>query len=327
MAGANPNWSATSLQNNRASRPPGSRRKSYASAANGDEKIENVESAHVTKTGATVPVLLSLSLLTDDEGESMGIASITKDLSNIRHTEEMLRAQTQELGRSNKDLEEFAYVAAHDLREPLIGVAAHIKLLERHLKLELDVQAQKFISRAFTTISRMDRLIQSLLLYSRLAGEVEHLQPTDCNVALEEALSGLMSAMEERGAKVEGDPLPTVMANASLLVQVFQNLLSNAIRFAGDEPLKIRIGAQREEREWRFFVRDNGIGIEPPHFDRIFRIFQQIDASPDRPGTGIGLAGCKKIVEHHGGRIWVESKPGRGSTFFFTIPHRTGSDS
>jgi PAS domain S-box-containing protein len=290
------------------------------------QKVENVEAAYVTKAGTTVPVLLSLSLLTDDEGESMGIASITKNLSNFRRTEEMLLAQTQELGRSNKDLEEFAYVAAHDLREPLIGVAAHIKLLERHLKLKLDVQAQKFISRAFATISRMDRLIQSLLLYSRLAGEAEHLQPTDCNVALEEALSGLRSAMEERGAKLERDPLPAVMANPALLVQVFQNLLSNAIRFAGDEPLKIRIGAQREEREWKFFVRDNGIGIKPPHFERIFRIFQQIDSGPDRPGTGIGLASCKKIVEHHGGRIWVESKPGKGSTFFFTIPRGTVSD-
>ena len=121
---------------------------------------------------------------------------------------------------------------------------------------------------------------------------------------------------------MESESLPTVIAIPPLFVQVFQNLVSNAIRFAGDEPLKIRIGAQRDEKEWTFFVKDNGIGIEPPYFDRIFRIFQRIDSSPDRPGTGIGLANCKKIVERHGGRIWVESQPGKGSTFFFTIPHR-----
>jgi light-regulated signal transduction histidine kinase (bacteriophytochrome) len=235
----------------------------------------------------------------------------------------MLRAQTEALERSNKNLEEFAYVAAHDLREPLIGIAAHIKLLERHLKSGLDEQAHKFISRALDTITRMDRFIQSLLWHSRLLSETKHLEPTDCDVALEEALSSLRSAIEERGAIVESEALPTVIANPSLFVQVFQNLLSNAIRFASDEPLRIRIGARREESEWRFFVKDNGIGIEPPYFDRIFRIFQRIDSSPDRPGTGIGLANCKKIVEYHGGRIWVESKPGKGSTFFFTIPHRT----
>jgi light-regulated signal transduction histidine kinase (bacteriophytochrome) len=238
----------------------------------------------------------------------------------------MLRAQTKALERSNKDLEEFAYVAAHDLREPLIGIAAYIKLLERHLKHRLDAQAHKLIARAVATITRMDCLIQSLLWHSRLTSETKHLEPTDCNVALEEALFSLRSAIEERGAIVESEPLPVVMANPSLLIQVFQNLVSNAIRFAGDEPLKIRIGAQREENEWTVFVKDNGIGIEPPYFDRIFRIFQRIDSSPDRPGTGIGLANCKKIVEHHGGRIWVESKPGKGSTFFFTIPHRMASD-
>jgi len=291
------------------------------------EKIENVEATHVTKSGAPVPVLLSLSLLTNERAEPVGVATIIKTLGDLKRTEETLRAQTRALERSNKDLEEFAYIAAHDLREPLIGIAAHIKLLERHLKHRLDAQAHKFISRALDRITRMDRLIQSLLWHSRVVSEAKRLESTDCNAALKEALSGLRSAMEERGAMVESEPLPTVMANPTLLIQVFQNLVSNAIRFGSDDPLEIRIGAQRGEGEWRFFVRDNGIGIEPPHFDRIFRIFQRIDSSPDRPGTGIGLANCKKIVEHHGGRIWVESKPGKGSTFFFTIPDRIDSGS
>ncbi|MFA6222912.1 MAG: PAS domain S-box protein [Desulfomonilaceae bacterium] len=290
------------------------------------DKVENVEAAHVTKSGVTIPVLLSLSLLTNERAEPVGIATITKDLSDLKRTEEVLRAQTKALERSNKDLEEFAYVAAHDLREPLIGIATYIKLLERRLKRRLDAQADKLIARALHTITRMDHLIQSLLWYSRLASEKKRFAPTDCNVTLEEALSSLRSAIEQRGAIVESESLPTVMANPSLLIQVFQNLVSNAIRFAGNERLKIRIGARREEGEWKFFVEDNGIGIEPPYLDRIFRIFERIDSSPDSPGTGIGLANCKKIVEHHGGRIWVESKPGKGSTFFFTMPHQMVSD-
>lgn len=289
------------------------------------DKVENVEATRMTKCGETLPVLLSLSLLSNEQGEAAGIATMTKNLSDLKRTEQMLRAQTQALVRSNKDLEEFAYVAAHDLREPLIGIAAYIKLLERHLKCTLDAQAREFISRALASVTRLDRLIQSLLWHSRLVSETKHLELTDCNVALEEALSGLRSALEECEAIVESGSLPTVMANPSLLVQVFQNLVSNAIRFAGDEPLRIRVGASRHESNWRFFVQDNGIGIEPPYFDRIFRIFQRIDESADRPGTGIGLANCKKIVEHHGGRIWVDSKPGKGSTFFFTMPDRASS--
>ena len=217
-------------------------------------------------------------------------------------------------------------MAAHDLREPLIGIAASAKILQRRYGESLDAQAHQFISRTLDTITRMDGLIQSLLSCSRLGSDPRNLEPTDCNVALAEALSNLKSVMEASGATVMSDSLPTVMANPSLLVQVFQNLVGNAIKFAGDEPLKIRIGAAWEESEWRFFVKDNGIGIAPPYFDRIFRIFQRIDSSPERPGTGIGLANCKKIVEHHGGRIWVESQPGKGSTFFFTIPDRMASD-
>jgi PAS domain S-box-containing protein len=284
------------------------------------DKVANVEALHWIKSGETIPVLLSLSLLTNEKGEPVGMAAITKNLSDLKRTEDMLRAQTKALERSNKDLEEFAYVAAHDLREPLIGIGAYVKILQRQYREKLDAPAQKFISRTLDTISRMDCLIQSLLAYSRLGSDVRYLEPTDCSIVLADALSNLRSAIEASGARVMCDPLPTVMANSSLLVQLFQNLVSNAIKFAGDRPLEIRIGIERQEREWQFSVKDNGIGIEPPHFDRIFRIFQRIECGVDRPGTGIGLANCKKIVEHHGGRIWVDSKPGMGSTFFFTIP-------
>jgi PAS domain S-box-containing protein len=284
------------------------------------EKIENVEALHQAKSGDVIPVLVSLSLLTDNKGKPVGIASITKDMSDLKQTEDVLRAKTAALERSNRDLEEFASVAAHDLREPLVGIASYMKVLERHCKDKLDPEAHRLVSRALDITLRMDSLVQSLLAYSRLGAGPKSFQPVDCNVALHSALSNMRSAIEENGAKVTRDPLPTVMGDPALMVQLFQNLVSNAIKFASERALEMHIGATREESNWKFYVKDNGIGIEPPHFDRIFRIFQRLESVGDRPGTGIGLANCKKIVEHHDGRIWVDSEPGKGSTFFFTIP-------
>ena len=250
----------------------------------------------------------------------MGIATIVKDLSDLKRTEDMLRAKTDALERSNKDLEEFAYVAAHDLREPLVGIAAYLKVLERRFKDSPDPDAYKFVSRTLDITLRMDSLVQSLLSYARLGTKPKSFEPTDCNVARDRALSNLRVLIEDIGAKVTRYRLPVVTGNPSQMIQLFQNLVSNAIKFAGDRPLEIHIGATREESEWKFYVKDNGIGIEPPYFDRIFRIFQRVEATRGRSGTGIGLASCKKIVEHHGGRIWVESEPGKGSIFFFTVP-------
>jgi light-regulated signal transduction histidine kinase (bacteriophytochrome) len=173
----------------------------------------------------------------------------------------------------------------------------------------------------------MDALVQSLLAYSRLGSGERSFEPTDCNVMLDRALSNLKSAIEEAGATVTSDSLPTVLADPEQMIQLFQNLVSNAMKFASDRPLKVHVGAIEADSRWTFSVTDNGIGIEPPHFDRIFRIFQRLEASRERAGTGIGLANCKKIVEHHGGRIWVESEPGKGSTFFFTIPNRGDASS
>jgi PAS domain S-box-containing protein len=289
------------------------------------EKVENVEALHRTKSGDLMPVLVSLSLLTDKRDKPVGIVSITKNLSDLKRTEDMLRAKTEALERSNKDLEEFAYVAAHDLREPLIGIAAYLKILERHCRAESDTEAHKLVSRAMDITLRMDSLVQSLLAYSRVGAGPKAFQPTDCDVVLDSALSNLRAAIEAAKAKVTCDPLPTVTGDSDLLVQLFQNLVSNAVKFARDVPLEIHVGAALEARMWMFYVKDNGIGIEPLHFERIFRIFQRIETSDERAGTGIGLANCKKIVEHHGGRIWLESKPGEGSTFFFTIPETVDS--
>lgn len=265
---------------------------------------------------------IDFSLLTDKKDKPVGIASITKNLIDLKRTEDMLRTKTEALERSNRDLEEFAYVAAHDLREPLVGVAAYLKVLERLCKDRLDSEAHKLVSRSLGITLRMDSLVQSLLAYSLLGAGPKSFQPTDCNVALHSALSNLRSAIEGANAKVTSDPLPTVMGDSQLMVQLFQNLVSNAIKFASDIPVEIYVGATLEKPTWKFYVKDNGIGIEPPHFDRVFRIFQRVEASGGRAGAGIGLANCKKIVEHHGGRIWVESEPGEGSTFFFTIPER-----
>ena len=232
----------------------------------------------------------------------------------------MLRSKTEALERSNKDLEEFAYVAAHDLREPLVGISVYLKLLDRRCRDSIDDEAKQLIARAQDITLRMDALVQSLLSYSRLGSGTKSMEPTDCNVALEQALSNLRSAIEESGARITCDSLPTVVGDPLQVIQLFQNLVSNAIKFAGERPLDIHIGVARGLSSWKFHVQDNGIGIEASHFERIFRIFQRLEADPKRPGTGIGLANCKKIVEHHGGKIWVESEPGEGSTFFFTIP-------
>ncbi len=291
------------------------------------EKVRNVEAMRLTKSGEMVPVLLSLSLLTDGNGKPVGIASITQNLTELKRTEEMLRERTIALEESNRDLEQFAYIAAHDLREPLIAVAAYVKILQRRYKGRLDEDADKFIALAVDATIRMDRLIRSLLEYSRLGAESPKAIPTDCGDALNRALSNLHAVAEESGARVQAGPLPTVMGNGEQLAQLFQNLVSNAMKFARNERPEIEIGAILENGEHRFWVKDNGIGIEPQETEKIFRIFQRVQASSSRPGSGIGLANCKKIVERHGGRIWVESELGTGSTFFFTVPDRvSGKD-
>jgi PAS domain S-box-containing protein len=284
------------------------------------EKVENVEALHRKKSGKIIPVLLSLSLLTDNKGKPVGIASINKNLTDLKKTEEMLRAKTAELERSNKELEEFASVAAHDLREPLMGIAAYLKILNHRLRDTSDKEAPTFVSRALEITLRMDGLIQSLLSYSLLGTKPELRGPVDCNEALETALSNLASSIEQSGATVARDKLPTVLGCPSQMVQLFQNLISNAVKFAGENPPKIHVGATREKSLWKFFVTDNGIGLDPADCNRIFGIFQRVETAAARPGTGIGLASCKKIVEHHGGSIWVESRPGKGSTFYFTVP-------
>jgi light-regulated signal transduction histidine kinase (bacteriophytochrome) len=248
------------------------------------------------------------------------------ELDERRRAEQLLAHYAEDLKRSNAALEEFAYVASHDLQEPLRMVASFTQLLAKRYQGKLDRDADEFIGFAVDGATRMQQLIQALLAYSRVGTHGKPLAPTDCNVILGLARNNLLKAIEESRAEVTSGPLPTVPGDEVQLIQLFQNLIANALKFRGRAPPVIRISAQEDNGDWRFAFRDNGIGIAQAHQDRIFKIFQRLHRRPEYPGTGIGLAICKKIVERHGGRLWVESEEGRGATFFFTIPKENHSD-
>lgn len=230
------------------------------------------------------------------------------------------RHSQEELARSNRDLEQFAYVASHDLQEPLRMVATYTQLLAERYRGKLDENADKYIHYAVDGALRMQTLVHDLLAFSRVGSHGTDLKLTDCNAVLEAALKNLHVAVQESGAQLIRSNLPSVLADSSQLAQVFQNLLGNAIKFRAAVPPVIRIRGELVVREWVFSIADNGIGIAPEQADIIFVIFKRLHTCTEYPGSGIGLAICKKIIEQHGGRIWVESEPGLGSTFKFTIP-------
>jgi PAS domain S-box-containing protein len=238
-----------------------------------------------------------------------------------RRAELALEERAHDLARSNADLEQFAYVASHDLQEPLRMVASYVQLLERRYKDKLDDNARDFIGFAVEGVTRMRRLIEDLLAYSRVGTRGRAPVPIDVAAVVAAAQKNLERAIADSAAEVTGEPLPAELpADEGQLVQVFQNLIGNAIKFRREDPPRVHLGARREGGDWVFSVRDNGIGIESEYFERIFVIFQRLNPREIYPGTGIGLAITKKIVERHGGRIWVESAPGAGSTISFTIP-------
>lgn len=233
-----------------------------------------------------------------------------------------LDAQAKALARSNAELEQFAYVASHDLQEPLRAVAGCVQLLQQRYQGQLNARADELIAHAVEGATRMQALINDLLAYSRVDRRDEPLKSTDCTLVVKEVLANLQVAIRESGAVITYGTLPTILADPLQMSQVFQNLLSNAIKYRSERQPEIHVEATCTEGEWCFSVHDNGLGIEPQYRERIFAIFQRLHTRREYPGTGIGLAICKKIIERHGGRIWVESEPGRGSTFSFTIPNR-----
>ena len=274
----------------------------------------------VCKDGTIMWIEIRNVPIYDEVGDMVGVEGIARDITEQKRTEEELEQAKVELPLSNAELEHLANVTSQEMDEPLHMVARCVKLLERRYKGRLDSHTEKFIGYALDRVNRMQRLVNDLLAYSRVSSEGKNFAPTKCEAVFDRALANLKTMIEESGAVVRHDALPFVMGDDSQLTQLFQHLINNALKFRGEEPPGVHISVEKRENVWVFSVQDNGIGIDPDHFERIFMMFQRLHDGASYPGTGIGLAICKKIVERHGGRIWVDSEPGKGSTFSFTIP-------
>jgi len=302
--------------------PPDLKASSMAQAQNAlaGERWDTREIAVQHRDGLVRAVVWnSATLFAPDGKTALAVIAQGFDMTDRRQVEEEKDRVSEELARSNKDLEQFAYVASHDLQEPLRMVSSYVQLLAQRYEGQLDDKAQKYIAYAVDGAVRMQRLIEDLLVYSRVGTRGGPLGVVDSRSALASAIQNLAKAIEESAAVITQGELPLVRADAPQLTQVFQNLLSNAIKFHGEAPPRVHISAEDKGREWVFSVKDDGIGIDPQYKDRVFVIFQRLHTRQEYPGTGIGLAVCKKIVERHGGRMWFESEPGKGSTFFFSV--------
>jgi PAS domain S-box-containing protein len=270
------------------------------------------------KDGSEFPVEISLSPMRAPDGQL--VISIIRDISRHKQDEEQLRAAAADLARSNAELEQFAYVASHDLQEPLRMVASYTQLLARRYRGKLDQDADEFIGFAVDGARRMQDLINDLLAYSRVGTRALQLETVDTGELVDEVVADLAAAIEEAGATVSHADLPIIQADPRQLRQLFQNLIGNAIKFRAERPPRVEIAAKPSHAGWVFSITDNGIGIDAQYLERIFALFQRLHTRDEYPGTGIGLAICKKIVERHGGRLWVESEPGQGTTFWFRLP-------
>jgi PAS domain S-box-containing protein len=284
------------------------------------ESVEHFETVRVRKDGKGIDVSVTISPIRDSSGAIVGVSKVARDISERKRAEQRLADKVEELARSNRDLEQFAYAASHDLQEPLRMVASYTQLLAERYGGKLDENADKFLGYAREGALRMQVLIRDLLTFSRVVQAGVPRKNVDCDVALEEALQSLTAAIEESGTVVTHTALPNVWADQTQIVQVFQNLIGNAIKFHNGAPPQCAVSAEKSGCNWLFSVSDNGIGIAPEYAENIFVVFQRLHARTEYPGNGIGLAICKKIIEHYGGTIWVESKVGEGSTFKFTLP-------
>ncbi|HEY9610272.1 PAS domain S-box protein [Allocoleopsis sp.] len=321
----------------------------HALATTGTWHGENI---HVRRDGSQIHVDSAVSVLRDANGNSTGLLAVIRDISDrkraekailrlnqelesrveqrtaelaqtneqLQQTNEQLAILNQEFQRSNQELEQFAYVASHDLQEPLRAITGYTQLLVNEYGERFDETAQEYAEFVIDGAKRMQQLIQDLLAYSRVGTRGKEFAPTDCNVVLQQALQNLQVAIADNQATITADPLPTVNADQNQLIQLLQNLIGNAIKFYRNEPPQVHITAEQQDNHWLFQVRDNGIGIKPQYLERIFEVFKRLHTRREYPGTGIGLAICKKIVTRHGGSIWAKSEPGVGTTFYFTLP-------
>jgi PAS domain S-box-containing protein len=291
------------------------------------EPFFDFEIERVTPDGNSVWLSVSGEPVFEDR-KFRGYRGVGTDITERKRAQGVLRAAYDELARSNSELQQFAYVASHDLQEPLRMIGSYTQLLERRYGDKLDADAREFMGFVVDGATRMKQLIEDLLAYSRVGTRGKELRPVQAQAALERALVNLRASIESADAQVTHDALPEVSADDTQLTQLFQNLIGNAIKFRKkDEPIRVHVGVQDAGAEWRFSVSDNGIGIEPQYYERIFMVFQRLHTREEYAGTGIGLAICKKVVDRHRGRIWVESALGKGSTFNFTLPKIQKGDS
>jgi PAS domain S-box-containing protein len=281
---------------------------------------ESYELKLMRKDGSSRWAFLSAKPFFNKTGELTGYLGMFTDITKRKEAEEILRLKLEELTRSNAELEQFAYVSSHDLQEPLRMITSYLQLLQRRYEGNLDEKADRYIHFAVDGAFRMQNPINDLLEFSRVTTKTRELESVDCEPVLSQILSGLELFIKQNKVTVSHKPLPKVMADSTQLAQVFQNLIINGIKFHSEEAPIINICVEKKESEWLFSVKDNGIGIDPQYSERIFEVFKRLHKKEEYPGTGIGLAVCKKIVERHGGHIWIESELGKGSTFYFTLP-------
>ena len=270
----------------------------------------------IRRDGGACPIDDSAAPIRDEQGRLLGVILVFRDVTARRQAE-------AELQHVNAELQQFAHIVSHDLNEPLRTMSSFVNLLARRYQGKLDAEADEYIAFVTDAAQRMQQMITDLLAYTRAGGQDLTFAPVDCEALLARVLTDLQIAIAESGATITHDPLPTVQGDATRLGQVLQNLIGNALKFRGQAPPCLHVSAVKEGQHWRFSVRDNGIGIDPQQAKRLFQIFQRLHTRAEYLGTGIGLAICKKIVERHGGRIWVESQPGEGSIFYFTIGEKS----
>ena len=290
----------------------------------GEQDEYTVRKRYLRKDGGTFWGAVTATVIRDAQNQPLRIWKVIQDVTELVQADQALRERTRELARSNAELEQFASVVSHDLRSPLLSINGCIELLADQASERLTEDDLELLNLVRTSVQHMGDLIKSLLGVARLGAGGFNIRDCESESVVQETLRNMSATLQESGAEVTHDSLPAVQADQKMLAQVFQNLIENAIKYRGPEPPRVHISAQKTPDEWVFSVRDNGIGIDPQQFEKIFRIFHRLHRDKEAAdGAGIGLAIAKKVVERHGGRIWVESEVGQGSTFYFTLPRHT----